>query len=152
MQHAALALPAANRQRGRAQGRPGLLGDYLECVTETVGAQHGLRHLQHRTQCPHIIDDRGVKEMGVRGVLAAGDGLLSVHWQLLVASAVVWLILLKTHENSTASRHSPGRWSNSTDRAVTSRKNRMFGHARRRQTPGMAKDLGSHGTQRLSKR
>jgi hypothetical protein len=42
----------------------GLLGDYLECVVETVRTQHGLGHLQHRTQCPHVIARRGVKQVG----------------------------------------------------------------------------------------
>ena len=73
-----------------------MLSDYLEGVAETVGAQNGLGHLQHRTQCPHIIDHRGVEEREARGILATGDHLLSLRWQLLFTCAVVWVALLKS--------------------------------------------------------
>ena len=87
VQHAALAFPAADGKRGRVQRCQGLLGDYLECVVETVGSQHGLGHLQHRTQCPHVIARHGVKQVGGHGLLAAGDGFLYTHWRLSGASA-----------------------------------------------------------------
>jgi len=107
VQHAALAVPAADRQRRRTHRRPGVLGDDFEGVTETAGTQHGLGHLQHRTQCPHIIDHRGVKKREARGVLATGDDLLSASWQLLFAWPVGWLMWLKTHETSRVSSHRP---------------------------------------------
>jgi len=107
VQQAALAVPAADRQRRRTQRRPGVLGDDFEGVTETAGTQHRLGHLQHRTQCPHIIDHRGVKKREARGVLATGDDLLSASWQLLFAWPVGWLMWLKTHETSRVSSHRP---------------------------------------------
>src|SRR4029077_5675879 len=93
------------------QRRQGLLGDYLECVVETVGTQHGLGHLQHRTQCPHVIARHGVKQVGGHGLLAAGDAFLYAHWRLSGASAELrWSSLrpMKTPRTVTT-LPSPGR-------------------------------------------
>jgi hypothetical protein len=82
-----------------------LLGDYLEGIVETVRTQDGLGHLQHRTQCAHVIAHRGVKEMGAHGFLTAANGLLYARWQLLAASAGMRSISLKTHENRQSELH-----------------------------------------------